>query len=160
MLEAIKEFKEGNACTRTLENYILEKNVNEDSEYKELDKIFNYRIAFINTLRGFGSLTNNQSNLIADIFNHEMNTIQLKENSGNTIICFIVHSIFQLRKYKNNKILICSSSNYVVDNIALDLLSMNNSLSQKINILRVYANLQEFIRHKSKLRNIALHYLK
>ena len=63
-----------------------------------------------------------------------------------------------MRLYKEDKILICSSSNTSADNISLELLDLKKHI-KKLNILRIYAKNQEIIKRHKLLDDITYHKL-
>ena len=157
MSDAIDAFLGENCCSQNLENYILGNPVN--NAYKKFNKIFNYSIPYFNAINNFASFTQRQESEIQKIFYQEISTINLSKNSDNNIICLIINMIYQCRRNKKDKILICSSSNLVADSISLDLLRMNEYIINKLNILRIYAKNQEIIKRNKKLNQISFHKL-
>ena len=141
MKDAIDEFMEGNCCSKNIEKYILGKNVSYNSGYNKLKDIIDYNRYYSTYIRNFSGLTYNQSLQIDKIFYNEMNTIRLNANFDNKIICLIIYAIYQTRKYIDDKILICSSSNIVADSISLELLNMKKYV-YNLNLLRIYAKNQ------------------
>ena len=87
-----------------------------------------------------------------------MTTVLLKSNSPMKILSLIIYAIYQKRLYKEDKILICSSSNTSADNISLQLLELKNNV-KKLNILRIYSKNQEIIKRHESLNNITYHKL-
>jgi hypothetical protein len=75
-----------------------------------------------------------------------------------SIIGLVIYAIYQRRKYIEDKILICSSSNSSADTIALELIKLKKTV-KKINILRVYAKNQEIIKRNELLDEISYHKL-
>lgn len=156
MKDAIDEFMEGNCCSKNIEKYILGKNVSYNSGYNKLKDIIDYNRYYSTYIRNFSGLTYNQSLQIDKIFYNEMNTIRLNANFDNKIICLIIYAIYQTRKYIDDKILICSSSNIVADSISLELLNMKKYV-YNLNLLRIYAKNQEIIKRNKKLNRISFH---
>ena len=155
MKDAINEFNEGNSCSKHLENYILGEDMSKYTN-KELKKIFNYKKYYNTYIPKFSKINESK---IENIFYNEMNIIDLKSNIKNNrkLICLIIYAIYQVRKNIRDKILICSSSNSVVDLISLDLLKMKDYINEPLNILRIYAKNQEIIKRKKKLNEISFH---
>ena len=156
MEEAIKDFLDGNCCSKDLENYILGNPViNGNRKFKN---IFNYERYYLNSINNFAAFTRYQEKEINNIFYQQMSTINIK-NNANRIICLIIYAIYQCRKNIKDKILICSSSNAVADSISLELLRMKEHIS-KLNILRIYAKNQEKIERNKRLNGISFHRLR
>ena len=159
MDQAIDTFNEGECCSENLEKYILGQDISNDNiNNKKFYNLFNYKRYFKTSIHNFANLKKNQASQIKNIFYNEMNTIQLKSNSDQKIICLIINAIYQMRKNITDKILICSSSNLAADSIALNLLDMNKFIT-KLNILRIYAKNQELIKRNKKLYQISYHKL-
>ena len=64
-----------------------------------------------------------------------------------------------MRNFKEDKILICSSSNSSADDIAMELLKFKQFI-KRLNILRIYAKNQELIKRNKALDDISYHRLK
>ena len=152
MKQAIDEFTEGNCCSKHLEEYILGKDVSSFINMR-LNNIFDYNRYYWASIPNFAELSASQEFLMKNIFLNEMNTIELKKDSDENLICLIIYAIYQMRKKFQDKILVCSSSNSEADSIALDLLKMNKN----VNILRIYAKNQEIIKRNKKLDEISFH---
>ena len=156
MKDAINEFVQGNCCSKNLEKYILGENMSQYNN-KELRHIFNYNRYYLKSIPYYAKLSDFQETQMKKIFFNEMNTLELKSNSNENLICLIIYAIFQIRKNVKDKILICSSSNSVADSISLDLLNMNDYINYPLNILRIYAKNQEIIQRNKKLNEISFH---
>ena len=151
MKDALKEFYDNNGCcSQNLHSLIIGNNINNRRRY--LNHLFNFRKQFKN----FGNLSRNQILKINNLFKYELNTIELNNKKN---ICFIINAIFQRRRRKSDKILICTSSNVAADQIALDLMQMNY-YTNSMNLLRVYAKNQEIIKRNENLKQISFHILK
>ena len=156
MLDAINEFTKGNCCSKNLENYILGNNIN--NIYQKRPNLFNYNINYLANIYNYAKFTRNQEEKIENIFYQEMSTINISGKQSNEIICLIIYAIYQCRKNKRDKILVCSSSNSVADSIALDMLRMRFYIND-FNILRIYAKNQEIINRNKRLNRISFHKL-
>jgi hypothetical protein len=154
MKEALDEFKDNECCTQYLRSLIIGNNVN--NQIKNLNGLFNFRRKYRKKINNYGNLTQNQILNIDKLFKYELNTIELNDNK---IMCFIINAIFQRRRRKKDKILICTSSNAAADQIALDLMEMNY-YTNSMNLLRIYAKNQEIIKRNNKLKQISFHLLK
>ena len=154
MEDALNEFHDNDCCSHNLKLLIIGNNINNHTQH--LNNLFNYRIRYKKKIRDYGNLSQNQISNINNIFNYELNTIELNDNK---IMCFIINAIFQRRRRKKNKILICTSSNAAADQIALDLMEMNY-YTNSMNLLRIYAKNQEIIERDENLNQIAYHILK
>ena len=156
MENALDEFEEGDCCSKNIERYILGK---ENIRRKNMKKLFNFRRFFRTRIQGYYSLSQYQKNKIKSIFNKEMTTISIHSEINKRLISLIVYAIYQKRNYKEDKILICSSSNSSADDIALELLNFKKHI-KKLNILRIYAKNQELVERNAALDDISYHKLK
>jgi hypothetical protein len=156
MKDALYEFLEGDSCSEMLESFILGNNVN--TQKHRLYDLFNFKRYYIQKLRYFGNLSRYQISVIENIFKCELNTIKLSKNTNIKNICFIINAIFQRRRDRRDKILVCSSSNSVADTIALDLMNMNY-YTNTMNLLRIYAKNQEIIDRNKNLDGVTYHKL-
>ena len=154
MKEALDEFKDNECCSQYLKSLIIGNNIN--NQIKNLNRLFNFRRKYRKKINNYGNLTQNQILNIDKLFKYELNTIELNDNK---IMCFIINAIFQRRRRKKDKILICTSSNAAADQIALDLMEMNY-YTNSMNLLRIYAKNQEIIKRNETLKQISFHILK
>ena len=155
MDEALDDFDNEKCCSKNIEHYILG---HEIKRKKNMNNIFNFARYFPSNIFGFFRLYPFQRNKINKILNQEMTTVLLKSNTPMKILSLIINAIYQKRLYKEDKILICSSSNTSADNISLQLLELKNYV-KKLNILRIYAKNQEIIKRHESLNNITYHKL-
>ena len=156
MENALDEFEEGDCCSKNIERYILGK---ENIRRKNMKKLFNFRRFFRTRIQGYYSLSQYQKNKIKAIFNKEMTTISIHSEINMRLISLIIYAIYQKRNYKEDKILICSSSNSSADDIALELLNFKKYI-KKLDILRIYAKNQELVKRNAALDGISYHKLK
>ena len=156
MKDALDEFSQDESCSDTIGSFILgnDFNVRKNNKYN----LFNFNRYYITKLRYFGNLNNHQISVIEKIFKCELNTITLSRNTNVNNICFIINAIFQLRRRRKDKILVCTSSNAAADKIALDLMKMNYYMNT-MNLLRIYAKNQEIIKRNKNLDQITYHKL-
>ena len=156
MENALDEFEEGDCCSKNIELYILGKG---NIRRKNMKKLFNFRRFFRTRIQGYYSLSQYQKNKIKTIFNKEMTTISIHSEINMRLISLIIYAIYQKRNYKEDKILICSSSNSSADDIALELLNFKKYI-KKLDILRIYAKNQELVERNAALDDISYHKLK
>ena len=157
MEEALDDFENGESCSENLESYILG-NYRPFRNNYYLNDLFNYSRYYPLSIRNYFRINWFQKKLIDKIFHNEMNTILIKSNTSHKIISLIIHAIFQMRQYINDKILICSSSNNSADTIALELLEIKQFV-KGFNLLRIYAKNQEIIKRNEALDEISYHKL-
>ena len=155
MDDALNDFANGKCCSKNIESYILG---HEIERKKNMSKIFNFNRYFPVNIPGFLRLYPFQRNKINKILNQEMTTVSIKSNTTHRLISLIIYAIYQMRLYKEDKILICSSSNTSADNISLELLDLKSHI-KKLNILRIYAKNQEIIKRHKLLDDITYHKL-
>ncbi len=92
------------------------------------------------------------------VFSNVLNLIQGPPGTGKTFLSsFIVYNIFQFRKNKTEKILLCSPSNSAADNLASNLIKVNKVTGEKMKILRVYAKSRENLEIEPEIKKISLH---
>ena len=156
MEEALDGFENGEVCSENLEICILGNYRQFRNNY--LNNLFNYRRYYPWNINNYFRINWFQKRLIDKIFHNEMNTILIKSQTSNKIICLIIYAICQMRKYITDKILICSSSNNSVDTIALELLEMKQFV-KGLDFLRIYAKNQEIIKRNESLDKISYHQL-
>ena len=108
----------------------------------------------------FGELNQSQQETLKKVFSNVLNLIQGPPGTGKTFLsCFITYNIFKFRKNKDEKILLCSPSNSAADNLATNLIKLNNTLKEgkKMKILRIYAKSREFVEPEREIGKISLH---
>ena len=109
-------------------------------------------------MKGFGQLNQSQISILINVFSNVLNLIQGPPGTGKTYLSsFITYNLFLFRKDKTEKILLYAPSNSGSDNLALNLLKLNNALGGKMNILRIYAKSREILPIKDELLRISLH---
>ena len=112
----------------------------------------------VTSLDKFGKLNDNQIKALKNIFFNVLNLIQGPPGTGKTFLSsFIVYNIFKFRNNQEDKILLCSPSNSAADNLALNLLKLNNCLKEKMKILRIYSKSREFLEIDKEIEKISLH---
>ena len=142
MEQALNDFDKGDCCSRNLVRYILGHNIKYPGN---LNDVFNYNRYYPYAIPGYFRLNYYQRNQIDKILNNEMTTVLINSRTNHKLICLIIYAIYQMRLYREDKILVCSSSNTAADTIALDLLDFKKYV-KKLNILRIYAKNQEIIK--------------
>ena len=160
MKDALDDFSNGETCSENIEKYILGKDDMKQYSIENtyLNDIFDYRRYYPIYIRDYFQINWHQRQKINKIFYREMYSIQINSNTSQSIIGLIIYAIYQRRKYIEDKILICSSSNTSADTIALELIRLKKSV-KKFNILRVYAKNQEIIKRNELLDEISYHKL-
>ena len=148
-------FDKGDCCSRNLVRYILGHNIKYPGN---LNVVFNYNRYYPYAIPGYFRLNYYQRNQIDKILNNEMTTVLINSRTSHKLICLIIYAIYQMRLYREDKILVCSSSNTAADTIALDLLDFKKYV-KKLNILRIYAKNQEIIKRHVRLNDISYHKL-
>ena len=129
----------------SIENYLFENDI--------LSKL-------VSSMKGFGELNKNQFLILKNVFSNVLNLIQGPPGTGKTYLSsFITYNLFNFRKDKSEKILLCAPSNSASDNLALNLLKLNKAIGGKMNIIRIYAKSREILPIKDELLQISLHYL-
>jgi hypothetical protein len=113
----------------------------------------------ITSKKDFGELNPTQIGILKNVFSNVLNLIQGPPGTGKTFLSsFITYNIFNFRKDKSEKILLCAPSNSASDNLALNLIKLNKAIGGKMKILRIYAKSREMFPIKSELLEISLHY--
>ena len=156
MSDALDNFVNEDCCSNHIEKYILGNQYFKKSY--NLSKIFNYSRYYMKHIRYFFSLNYEQKNTIDKIFTKEMVTINIRYNTSLKVICLIIYALYQMRRYINDKILVCSSSNAAADDISMLLLNMKDCV-KKLNILRIYAKNQEKVQRNKMLNYNSFHHI-
>ena len=109
---------------------------------------------------GYGELNKSQISILQKVFSNVLNLIQGPPGTGKTFLSsFIAYNIFKFRKDKKEKILLCSPSNSAADNLASNLIKLNNVIGGKMKIMRIYAKSREFLEIPESIQKISLHNL-
>ena len=108
----------------------------------------------------FGDLDESQIKALNNVFTNVLNIIQGPPGTGKTFLAsFIIYNIFKFKLNKEDKILICAPSNSATDNLASNLIKLNNITGSKMKILRIYAKSREYLENDNEISKISLHKL-
>ena len=114
----------------------------------------------IKEIKGFGSLNESQIIALENIFKQPLNMIQGPPGTGKTFLSsFIIYNIFNKRKYREDKILLCAPSNSAADNLTSCIIRINKVTGYKMNILRIYSKTKEYLNINKEIEEISLHVL-
>ena len=124
----------------------------------ELILFKNEETPLIKEIKGFGSLNESQILALENIFKQPLNMIQGPPGTGKTFLSsFIIYNIFNKRKYKEDKILLCAPSNSAADNLTSCILRINKVTGYKMNILRIYSKTKEYLNINKEIEEISIH---